>query len=71
MNPNPLPSRRHSVCRQSVDTSSAATPILGRAKAVETSGIIRPFRIAEIGRAVGADESVERVGGQWSPEGIG
>ena len=29
------------------------------------------MRIAEIGRAVGADESVERVGGQCIPGGIG
>src|ERR1035441_8570010 len=33
-----------------------------RAEAVEATGIIRPLRIAEIGCAVGADESVKRVG---------
>ncbi len=43
---------------------------LWRAEAVETTGIICPLRIAEIGRAVGADESVERVGLQWLPHRI-
>ncbi len=35
------------------------------------SGIIRPLWIAEIRRAIGADESVERVGPNRSPDGIG
>src|SRR5438477_12464665 len=38
---------------------------LWRAEAVETGGIIRPLRIAEIGRAAG-----ERVGGHRRPDGM-
>ena len=41
-----------------------------RAEAVETTGIIRPLRIAEIRRAIGVDESVERVGGHRQPDGV-
>jgi hypothetical protein len=39
-----------------------ATKKSRRAEAVETSGIICPSRVAEIGRVVGANEYVERVG---------
>src|ERR1039458_9541655 len=46
--------------------TSAAAHVSRRADAVETTWIIHPLRIAEIGRAAG-----QRVGLHWLPHGIG